>query len=70
MSLEDWSAPDEILSCEACLDGFCALFGKQFFQSNFPSFITDDHLHINCLVLLVVIVAVKIWGKKLKGKKT
>jgi hypothetical protein len=26
-------------------------------------------LHINCLQLLVVIVAVKIWGKKLKGKK-
>lgn len=37
------------------------------FHSNFPSFITDDHLHINCLELLVVIVAVKNWGKKLKG---
>jgi hypothetical protein len=47
MSLEDWSAPDAILSCHACLDGFGALFGKQFFHSNFPSFITDDHLHIN-----------------------
>jgi hypothetical protein len=50
------------------LDGFGALFGKQFFHSNFPSFITDDHLHINCLEMLVVIVAVQMWGKKLKGK--
>jgi hypothetical protein len=69
MSLEDWSASDEILSCDACFDGFGALFGKQYFHSNFPSFITDDHLHINCLQLWVVIVAVQIWGKKLKGKK-
>jgi hypothetical protein len=69
MSLEEWSAPDEILSCDACLDGFGALFGKQYFHSNFPSFITDDHLHINCLELLVVVVAVKIWGMILKGKK-
>jgi hypothetical protein len=30
---------------------------------------SKNHLHINCLQLLVVIVAVKIWGKKLKGKK-
>jgi hypothetical protein len=29
---------------------------------------TDDHLHINCLDMLVVIVTVHIWGKKLKGK--
>jgi hypothetical protein len=49
------------------LDAFGALFGKQFFHSNFPSFITDDHLHINCLEMLVVIVTVQIWGKKLKG---
>jgi hypothetical protein len=39
--------------------------GKGFTK---PIFITDDHLHINCLEMLVVIVAVQIWGKNLKGK--
>lgn len=56
------------MSCDACLDAFGALFGKQFFHSNCPSFITEDHLHIHCLDMLVVIVTVHIWGKKLKGK--
>lgn len=69
MFLENWSIPDEFLSCDSCLDGFGAICGKQFFHSKFPLSITNDHLHINCLELLVVIIAVKIWAKKFKGKR-
>lgn len=35
MSLADWSAPDEMLSCHECLDGLSALFGKRLFSFEF-----------------------------------
>jgi hypothetical protein len=38
MSLENWSSPDEVLSSDACLDGFGAISSNQFFHALFPSF--------------------------------
>ena len=61
MSLEDWSAPDDICHATHVWMASVHFLEKQFFHSNFPSLITDDHLHINCLEMLVVIVAVQIW---------
>ncbi|CAG2210319.1 unnamed protein product [Mytilus edulis] len=69
MSLEDWSSPDEIFSSDACLEGFGAITSNQYFHAVFPSDITKDQLHINCLELLAIVVAVKIWGKHFAGKK-
>ncbi|VDH91426.1 Hypothetical predicted protein [Mytilus galloprovincialis] len=69
MSLEDWSSPDEIFSSDACLEGFGAITSNQYFHAVFPSDITKDQLHINCLELLAIVVAVKIWGKTFCGKK-
>ena len=62
MFLEDWTAPDEIFSSDSCLDGFGAVSSNQFFHSRFPSFITQNQLHINSLELLAVVIAVKLWG--------
>jgi hypothetical protein len=53
------------------LDGFGAISSNQFFHALFPSFIKENQLHItgNCLELLVIVIATKIWGRKLKGKQ-
>jgi hypothetical protein len=68
MSLENWSSPDEVLSSDACLDEFGAISSNQFCHALFPSFIKENQLHINCLELLAIIIATKIWGHKFKGK--
>jgi hypothetical protein len=39
MSLENLSSPDEVLSSDACLDGFGAISSNPFFHALFPSFI-------------------------------
>ena len=38
MSLENWSSPDEVVSSDACLDGFGAISSNQFVHALFPSF--------------------------------
>jgi hypothetical protein len=53
MSIENWSAPDEMLSCDACLLGMGAISKNQFFHTVFPEFLRGKNLHINCLELLV-----------------
>ncbi|CAC5425563.1 unnamed protein product [Mytilus coruscus] len=65
MCFEDWSSPDEIFSSDACLEGFGAITSNQYFHAVFPPDITKDQLHINCLELFAIVVAVKIWGKKM-----
>jgi hypothetical protein len=37
-SIENWSAPDEMLSCDACLLGMGAISKNQFFHTVFPEF--------------------------------
>ena len=69
MSIENWSAPDEMLSCDACLLGMGAISKNQFFHRVFPEFLREKNLHINCLELLTISIAMKIWGKQFGGKK-
>ena len=49
MSTNEWSNTDEHCSCDACLEGWCAISSDQYFHAVFPSFIQDLHLHINSL---------------------
>lgn len=69
MILEEWSSPDSILSSDSCLDGFGAISVDQFFHARWPSFIKNQNLHINCLELLAVVIATKMWGHLFTGKK-
>lgn len=69
MDLTEWSEPDSIISCDACLVGCGGWFEGRYFHSEFPQFIKDQHLHINALELLTVVVALKLWGPFLKGQK-
>jgi hypothetical protein len=69
ISTNKWPNPDEHISCDACLEGLCAISLDQYFPAVFPSFIQDLHLHINSLELLTIVVSLKMWGKNFTGKK-
>ena len=69
MLLEEWSETDEVLSCDATLVGCGGICGEEYFHADFPQYILHRKLHINGLELLTVLVALKIWGSKLKGRK-
>lgn len=69
MSLVDWSKPDKILACDACLMGIGGCSQTAYFHSQFPIFILAQSLHINALEMLGVMVSIKLWGHLWKGKK-
>ena len=69
MLLEDWSEPDGIFACDAWPTGCGGIMQSSYFRKQFPDFIMEKYLHINALELLTVVVALKVWGHKLKGKK-
>ena len=71
MSIEEWSEPDAVLASDACLIG-CGAWSeesRQFFHSTFPECISKLGLHISDLELLSIVVAIKVWGRQLSGKK-
>lgn len=67
LNIEEWTEPDEFLASDACLVGCGGVCQKNFFHCEFPWFIQEQHLHINALELLTVIVCLKLWAKR--GKK-
>lgn len=62
-----YSPPDQVLSTDACLTGCGALCDDSYFHSPFPTPILEQDLDINCLELLTVTVAIKLWGHKWRG---
>lgn len=62
-----WSSPDEVFSTDACLSGCGGISGNQYFHSEFPEFILQLELDINCLELITIMVACKLWGSLWKG---
>ena len=69
MPWDDWSEPDLIFSSDACLTGCGAWVEDQCFSCRFPQHILSHNLHINALELLTIVVAIKIWGDRWKGKR-
>ena len=69
MLLEEWSKPDEFFSCDACPSGCGGMMQSEYFHEEFPPHIAHLKMHINALELLTIVVALKIWGSKLRGKK-
>lgn len=46
MALNDWSQEDELLACDACLQGNGGWSQGEFFHKPFPDFIRGRFLHI------------------------
>lgn len=66
-----WSSPDAIIATDACLTG-CGGFSRylgSFFHSVYPETILSRSYDINILELLTIIVALKLWGRRLKGQR-
>ena len=62
-----WSLPGEVFTTDACLTGCGGLCDDEYFHSVFPDFILSQHLDINCLELLTIIIALKLWWRRWKG---
>ena len=69
MLLEEFSEPDALFSWDACPSGCGGMMQDSYFHEEFPPFIQEMKLHINALELLTIVVALKLWGSKLRGKK-
>ena len=66
MPWQKWSAPDEVVATDACLQGCGAWFKLSpgvFFMHSSQRVSTSRNLSINALELLTVVVAAKVWGK-------
>ena len=50
----------------ACPSGCGGMMQSEYFHEEFPPSIAQ---HINALELLTIVVALKIWGNRLRGKK-
>ena len=68
MLYDDWSNPDEIFSTDACLTGIGGFFEGNFFHRTLPTFILDKKWNICVLEMLAIVVAMRLWSPKLKGK--
>ena len=69
MIMEDWSKPDEILSCDSCLVSCEGFWEGNYFHAKFPDQILAKQYHINILEMLTILVCLKLWSKYFKGKR-
>lgn len=67
MSL-DSCQPDADFATDSCLTGCGGVSGSEYFHAEFPAFIQNLGLHINALELLTIVVALRLWGHKFRGK--
>ena len=64
-----WCKPDTVLSTDSCLAGCGGVCGDEYFHAAYPEHIKKQNLCINALEMLTVTVALKVWSKKLTGKR-
>ena len=67
MAVENWSKPDSVMACDACLPGAGGVCDSQVFHCVFHKFVADQNLHINALELLTIMVCVKLWSRRWRG---
>jgi hypothetical protein len=57
-----WSAPDALLSTDACLSSLGGWSGKHYFSRLFPDYILAQDYHISILELYAIVIALKLWA--------
>ena len=57
----------ELFACDSCLSTCGAVCFGEYFHAQFPSFILQQHLNINQLELLTIVVCLKLWHDRLRG---
>jgi len=66
---QEWINPDTLVSTDACLQGGGGWLHGEFFSVPFPQFVLDREWHINSLELLVLLLALRLWAPRFKGRK-
>ena len=69
MQVEEWSKPDELFSCDSCLEACGGFWMGHFFHAKFPSYYCSGGFHITALEMIAIIICLKLWGKNFKGKR-
>ncbi|KAL9972505.1 hypothetical protein ACROYT_G018824 [Oculina patagonica] len=70
IKIDPWITDPLFLSTDACLTGAGGFFEGYFFHTPFPDFVLSSFGHdINILELLAIMVALKLWGDRLRGKR-
>ena len=68
MWLLDISEIDSELAVDACLKGAGGMAGNHYFHTGFPHEFHRQGLRIPHLEMWVIIIAVKLWSSKYRGK--
>ena len=56
---------DKVITTDACLTGYGGTMGREYFRGRFPKHLKGSSIAL--LEILAVMVALKIWGHRLKG---
>ena len=64
-----FSEPGQIFQTDACLTHCGGLCGEECFSWPFPQFVLEQHIDINGLELLTIVVACKLWGQTWAGQR-
>jgi len=66
---QQWTNVDSVVSTEACLTGAGGWVEGEFFCTTFPTWVLEAGWHINALELLTLLVALRLWCPRFKGKR-
>ena len=69
MQVEEWSKPDEIFSCDSCLEACGGFWMGHFYHARFPSSFSNSKFHITALEMIALIICLKLWGRYFRGKR-
>lgn len=69
MQTEEWSEPDSVFSSDSCLEGCGGFWMGHFFHTQFPQCLKGGKFHITALEIIAIIISLKLWGSKFKGKR-
>ena len=64
-----WAEPDVTFATDSCLLGCGGVCLDEYFHTDFPVGVVDQGLPIHCKEMLAVLVAVRLWGSRLRGLK-
>ena len=60
---------EEHFATDSCFTSCGGVSGNEFFHAEFPTFIKDQGFHIDALEQLTIVIALKLWGYRFRGKR-
>ena len=60
---------EEHFATDSCFTSCGGVSGNEFYHAEFPTFIKDQGFHIDALEQLTIVIALKLWGYRFRGKR-